>query len=256
MSFEHFYQVIDRPAVNQLLGLTWPQFHRKYRWRHSQWPTAEDFLWDFALADENDREQLSRILRTRTLRWTMLRSTAQFHFMVEMIVQAPDVSKQCPQFWCQGLAASYMFLGAAAKAFLDGRLSKRVLRTIFALNVGPCELGGLNLRADDRQELEDALKPWQEPPGMFGWLQGRELFEGYCQLGLPDTQRFLKFVLQSWSESWPCPYLGRAERAELPSEAQKSPTMRDNEIAKTLVRWLRKSNNKQARNLTMFRYFG
>jgi hypothetical protein len=97
---EHFYQLIDRPAVGQLLGLTWPQFHRKYRWKDPQWPTAEDFLREFALDEENDLAAIPRILKTRTLRWTMLRSTPQFYFMVEMIDKAPEIKKRCPQFWC------------------------------------------------------------------------------------------------------------------------------------------------------------
>jgi hypothetical protein len=105
VGIENYYWIIDRAVVDPLLALSWPEFHRRYRWkgRRTQWRTAAEFLSEFALDPESDDldpesddlELVHRILATRTLRWTMLRcSDLQYFFMLEVIDQVPEAKRR------------------------------------------------------------------------------------------------------------------------------------------------------------------
>ncbi len=256
MGLEHFYQVIDRPEVDKLLGLTWPQFHRRYGWEPGQWGSAEEFLVDFALDDERARDDVDHVLKTRTLRWTMLRSSPKFFFMVEIAGQIPQLSMRCPRFWCEGLYQSHMFLGAASNAFLEGRISTRMLRAVVSLHGGPGEVRGLKLPSAKFQELEHALEPWEDPAGMFGWMRLRGYEDGYYQLGSRDARLVFEFLLQAWSENWACPYLSREIAAELPKSKRTAPRIRDNPVAESIMDWCKANKHWKARDLGLLRYFG
>jgi hypothetical protein len=126
VGIENYYWIIDRAVVDPLLALSWPEFHRRYRWkgRRTQWRTAAEFLSEFDLDPESadldpesadldpesddldpesddldpesdDLELVHRILATRTLRWTMLRcSDLQYFFMLEVIDQVPEAKRR------------------------------------------------------------------------------------------------------------------------------------------------------------------
>jgi hypothetical protein len=105
VGIENYYWIIDRAVVDPLLALSWPEFHRRYRWkgRRTQWRTAAEFLSEFDLDPESDDldpesddlELVHRILATRTLRWTMLRcSDLQYFFMLEVIDQVPEAKRR------------------------------------------------------------------------------------------------------------------------------------------------------------------
>jgi len=65
MGMEHYYCIIDRAVVDPLLALSWPEFHRRCRWkgRGSQWATAAEFLAEFALDPQPDDLRDLRIKR-------------------------------------------------------------------------------------------------------------------------------------------------------------------------------------------------
>lgn len=253
MGIEHFYQIIDRAVVDPFLSLTWPEFHKRYRWSGSQWESAAEFLSDFALDEEADEEQVARILARQSLRWTMLRCS-QFFFLSELLQHAPAVERRCPQFWFGGIADHELVLSAAVSGFLDGRLKKQDLLTILALHGGPAEALSLEFSRSEFRTVEQAITPWNDRPAMFPWQKRGEI-DCDCPLGIADTRRFLNFVRRSWSEKWPCPYLGRVTSSELPKNRRKSPTMRDNLVAGRLFRWLRKLDQDRLARLCIFRHF-
>ena len=116
MGIENYYWIIDRAVVDPLLALSWPEFHRRYRWkgRGSQWATAAEFLAEFALDPEtDDLELVHRILATRTLRWTMLLcSDMQYFFMLEVIDQVPEAKRRCPTFTPRCLEESALLISS------------------------------------------------------------------------------------------------------------------------------------------------
>ena len=65
MGIENYYWIIDQAVVDPLLALSWPEFHRRYRWkgRGSQWATAAEFLAEFALDPQPDDLRDLRIKR-------------------------------------------------------------------------------------------------------------------------------------------------------------------------------------------------
>jgi hypothetical protein len=255
--YENDFRVIDRAVVDPLLALTWPEFLRRHRWRHDQWNDPAEFLDDFALDHDTDRDNIPRILASRTLRWTMQRSSPQLFFVETVLECAKSVSKQCPSYYCAtSFAARTLFLAAAVGGFLTGRLSRPGLYSTAALLGSDEAPDCLDLLPADRKRLKQALHPMLVPTPVFPW-QPREQEGDYYFLGLAETKPFLDFVRRSVSENWACPRISKESRSELPNSGSRVPTMRDSQVATQLARWLaRSTRGSRTRRLCMLWHVG
>lgn len=251
MGYENFYQVIDRAVVDPLLALTWPEFLRRYKWRHGQRHDPAEYLEDFALDDEDDIENIPRILASRTLRWTMQRTAPQLHFLETIFESTPDIRNRCPTLYCGPIFAyKAMFLAAAVDGFFNERLTWWDLFVTCSLLGADDTFDYLDLDDLDRRGLQEVLHPMFVPSPVFPWLP-REHDGQYYSLGLRETKSFLKFVQRAVAENWACPLIAKDTLAELPRAARKAPTMRDNEVATKLVRWLNRSRRFGKQRLCM-----
>ncbi|MSU23784.1 MAG: hypothetical protein EXS32_08175 [Opitutus sp.] len=125
MSIEHFVSIIDRARVDEVLSLSWKDFHRRYRWkRDSPWPSAAEFLHDFALEGEPEQSIVDDILDRRTLRWTMNRCTPKLFFVYEIIVHVPDLRARCLSYTPSEMFDLSIVQAVGAEAFIRGEISQ------------------------------------------------------------------------------------------------------------------------------------
>jgi hypothetical protein len=255
MGLEHFYQLIDREAVDPFLALSWREFHRQCRWKDfSQWGCAAEFLTEFALDGEfQDPKMVQRILASRTLRWTMLRSSPQYFFLYEMVLHAPAVSSRCPTVWPPVLEEIAMMMAAAVDGFLGGRIGKRTLGAVFTLHGSLGEIGWLELPHAKLNAVVEALTPYPQPQPIFPWQDDSCIGNGYRSLGLRDTHAFLNFLRRAWAEGWPCTYLGAKARGELPAPKKRALSIRDCSAARRLLAY---ADSGRIGRPCVIRYFG
>jgi hypothetical protein len=119
MGIEHFYQFIDRAVVDPVLMMSWADFLRKHPWRRD---SLEELL-DFAVEPQPDSDARSRILATRSLRWTMRRSTPAYYFLNTLIYHVPHLRRRCPDVWANDCYDVAALEAAAVEAFLVDRIS-------------------------------------------------------------------------------------------------------------------------------------
>jgi hypothetical protein len=200
MGIEHFYWFVDRAVVDPLLGLSWRGFLRKYPWRRHE---VEELL-AFALEPELEGSALADIVATRTLRWTMKRSTPSYYFLTEIIHHVPAVRRRCPEIWIEQLDDTAVLLAAACEAFLQGRISALTLWAVYNIagSEDPCNC--LQLSRVELARVEQALACAVEKP-IFPWQTEEALQDGYRCLRSVDTRRFIRFLAQAWAENWPAP---------------------------------------------------
>lgn len=253
MSLDHFYQWIDRSVVDPFLAMTWSDFHRKYRWRDSEWATPWEFVGHF-WCDFDPEEHLGllqRRLANRSLRATMTYCGPYFFYLHELLHHAPDVRKRCPSIWPDHLEESWLLFAAAVHQFFEGDLDASTLWLILMAHGTPREIECLDLSERQIARLWNALKDQAPLKPMFPWLDEDCWTDGYSGLGLADTRRFLKWLSRTWQANAPCPYLPVEAREVLGLQKDREVRIR---IGRSLGKLLRSSS--KSTKPCLLRYFG
>jgi hypothetical protein len=255
MGMEHYYQFFDREVVDPFLALTWRAFDKKHGWSDAcQWSSAAQFLSEYALEPPPaDHRIVERILASRTLRWTLCHSSAQYLCFSEgLLVHAPAIEKRCPATEPPGLEEAGLFRAAAVHGFLHGRTGRRTLCAAFAITGWAGEFEWLALPPDRGKIVRAALDGTLSRP-IFPWQDQSCLAVGFDALSLADTRRFLDFVRAAWAEKWPCPYLLPEVGRKLSLPENRAPTLRDSPTAE-FMRCC--ASSRRLRQPCLIRYFG
>ena len=89
--------------------------------------SVEGFL-AFIMEPQPAPSIVDEVLARRTLRWTMKRSSPQYFFLLEVIYNAPDVRKRCPEIWTESPYEIAIIIAASVDAFLTGRIDVKTLK--------------------------------------------------------------------------------------------------------------------------------
>lgn len=249
MGIEYFYQFIDRAVVDPMLQMNWVDFLREYPWPRD---SLQEFL-AFAVEPEPDFDAVSRILDERSLRWTMKRSYPSYYFLHEVIHHAPCIKNRCPEFWPESFYEGAVLEATAVEAFIQGRIGKQTLWTVYNMDGGWIQLSRAKLT-----RVRSALDSVAIQKPIFSWQTDNCLRDGYSCLRLADTKRFITFLTQAWQENWPVPSLRNDVREDLAKmDAVRmnagTPHFRDFDLTQNLVACV--SDTRLDRPCVL-RYFG
>jgi hypothetical protein len=99
---ENYYYFFDRSAVDYVWNLSWREFLRLHG--TSRWAKGPDTgdgsaslrgLIAFSVGPDPAAPEVEDIIRRRTLRWTIQRSSPQFYMMEEIVYHVPRLRKSC-----------------------------------------------------------------------------------------------------------------------------------------------------------------
>src|SRR5262245_44150491 len=106
MTMNIYYTFFDRAALDSVWPLLWEEFFRKHPSRRGEIANTIRFAFH-PQADETQEpadKELAQLFETRSLAWTLRRSTPQFFVMSEIMALAPtlrrhrlDVSTHFPE---------------------------------------------------------------------------------------------------------------------------------------------------------------
>ena len=239
MGIEHFISVIDRASIDEVLSLSWKEFNRRYRWTHSEWSSATEFLQDYAYDPPPDLSTVDDIMERRTLRWTMNRCSPRLRFMYEIIEHVPDLRNRCLSYTPRYLNDLAIIHAVAAEAFVRGDISQAmffsILRFCERLSLGDA----IDLKKPHYKAVVRALKSWVPSMPPFRWLSLDYFGEGYACLNIRETKSVVKFLERAWKGRWAAPSLSDWARGKLGISNAVDPTVRDSDAARQILRWFR-----------------
>jgi hypothetical protein len=203
MGIHRYYQFLDRDKVDPLLAMTWRQLLRRYR----GWEDEIEELIAFAVDPEPDAAQVRAIIERRTLRWTLQRSSPQYHLLAEILAYA-RVNDKCPYVECPAWEHP-LLLAVAAEAFLANKIDRRTLYAVLRISAISFPTDWLDIASSDERILARGWDPDEMARPIYPW-QGAAAHlgsDGDTALGIVDTRRLVRFVLRAWNEDWPAPRL-------------------------------------------------
>ncbi|RPJ87635.1 MAG: hypothetical protein EHM18_00170 [Acidobacteria bacterium] len=233
---EHYYRFFDAAKVGPVLELSWNEFFQ----RGYSTATPICYLLPFALdnpqLDEDDEEAVDAILDTKTVRWTMERSSPQFHFLEEILD-----SSRLPSAGVFGFSPveADVLVWTAAESFLNGLIDSQMLWSVFKLHsvTSPSEYFQ-DLPPDKDAILRAAvpIKKLWDP--IFRW-QGkkacRDMDWDNC-LGPEDTRHFFRFIRKAWRKNWPAKCVGSQATRYVKVKPDSTPSFRDFYLCQELYR--------------------
>jgi hypothetical protein len=210
MGMDHYYTVFDKVFFDPVWKLSWREFLRGNRTR---WATDKELLADgdtgrslrelirFVVDPEPDRVEIERVLASERLRETIKKSSPQLMLMDELL---RHVRGGADHFISSDpVETPAALIGAAAKAFLDGRTTARTLAAVTSLHpIDPTEW--IDLTKKEVARLR-AISAESRPPYAWQAPYAFEDEEWAGALSVADTRRFITVVMRAWDENWPVP---------------------------------------------------
>ena len=232
MSAEQFYWFVDIAAVDPMLRMAWATFLDKYPWRRR---ALEDHL-KFVLEPQPDDNEIAAILKRRDVRWALKHAQPAYYFLDLVVHHVPRLRKMCPQVWPADLFEFVAIESTAVEAFLKGYITARTLWAVNNLNGAEDPRAWLDLSKPDWLRVQNVRRSGPIEKPIFRWQNQQALNEGYRCLGVPDTKRFIKFLLCAWEGNWPVPRIRRDLEATRGLVTKALPRFRDFRLARELVR--------------------
>jgi hypothetical protein len=236
---EAYYQFFDRDAVDPLLSMRWPEYmDRSF--------TDEEDAREFVEFAFDGGEGITDVLSRRTLRWTMQRSSPQYHFLAVII----DAAGGGPYVACNPFETAIL-LAVAVEAVLTGLSDRATLHAVLKINAASRPSDWLEISERDEKPLLRGWRPELMARPIYAW-QGDDahLCCGDTALGVADTRRLIRFLMRAWQENWPAPRLTRDTLRFRIKRKQSAPHFRDFQLARDvhtgLVDW-------EARRPSVFR---
>ncbi len=253
MSYEHFYWFLDRKAANRVLRTAWKAFLERYPW------DAQELrqLLEFAVEPSPKERALRSILGTKTLAWTVSRSVPALYLVHQVVHHVPALADRGGSVWfwdCHHFE-TLAINAVAARAFLDGRITARTLRAVFAIHgeyIFDLQFDVAAIDAKDLQRLSRAVHGKAAGKPLFTWLGERPAEEGYHWIREADTKLFLDFVREAWAGNWPALPLNPEVADELELKPRKAHKFRGFPVARHLAA---AAKTLAGRGLSCVRYF-
>jgi len=253
MSYEHFYWFLDRKASDAVLRMPWPRFLERHPWNEEELR----HLLEFAVEPSPSARTLRSILATRTLAWTVDHSTPALYLVHEIVRHVPSLDRMGGTVWfwdCEDFE-TLAVNAVAARAFLEGRITARTLRAVFAIHgeyVLDLQFDLQRVAPGALQKVERAIHARPDGRPLFAWLGDGKAEEGYYWLREADTRLFLDFVQQAWAERWPMLPLDPEVTDGLDLKPARQHTLRHLPIGRKLAAAAKKL---AGRDLAVVRYF-
>jgi|GEM_PF-4415981 len=230
-----YYQFFDRAAAGELLAMPWKAILQ----RHPRSRRSIEELLAFALDNEPDDRAMERILATRTVRWTMKRSSPQYHFLAEVLYATWGHPCRHRYADCDP-AATPVLLAAAVNGFLAGKLRRSVLHAILKLNAIGFATDWISLTRVEQRLVSQGWDPAQMASPIYPWQgSAAHLDDGDTGLGAADTRRLLSFLRTAWQENWATPRLNADTLKLRTSGSIGPPRFRDFSLTHELHRVMR-----------------
>jgi hypothetical protein len=253
MSYGHFYWFVDRKATDAVLRMPWKAFLECHPWNEDELRS----MLEFAVEPTPGTRAMRSMLDTRTLAWTVSRSNPALYVVHEIAEHVPALRRRggTVEFWDCHDFETLVLNAVAARAFLDGRITPRTLRAVFAIH-GEYVLDlQFDLPAIDPaglRRIERAISAKSDSRPLFPWFGTRIADEGYHTLREADTELFGRFLQQAWAGNWPLLPLDPEVADELELKRAKEYTVRSFPLARRLAAAAKKLDG---RNLCVVRYF-
>jgi hypothetical protein len=253
MGYEHFYWYLDRRATDSILRMSWEAFLEQHPWDEK----LLHAVLEFAVEPSPSAQTIRSILNTRTLAWTVSHSTPALYLVNEIVQHVPALKRKGGeiQFWDCSPFETLVLNAVAARAFLERRITPRMLRAVFAIHdeyVLDLQFDVPRIEPAMLRRVDKAVHAKSDDRPLFGWLDVRPPVEGYHWIREADTKLFNSFVQQAWAENWPMLPLDPEVVDELDLKHSKECKFRSSPLAKRLAAAAKKLDG---RGLCLIRYF-
>jgi hypothetical protein len=203
-----YYCCFDRSAVDYLWKLSWQEFlglHGTSRWakgpRTDNGAASLRGLIAFAVDPEPSATEIEDIIRRRTLRWTIQRSSPQFYMMGEIVYNIPRLRKSWISLDVWSLDFTVL-LAAAAEAYFRGEVPVSGFKAVLKLHYSKFE-GVIRLSKQERSVLQHLMDVDQYAKPIYPWQGEMAILDeewAGC-LGVADTKRFFALVDRLWKQN-------------------------------------------------------
>ena len=229
-----YYYFFDRSAVDPLWNLSWQDFlrlHGKSRW--AKGPDVGDGaaslrgLIAFAVEPHPSAIAIEEIIRRRSVRWTIQRSSPQFYMIEEIVYHVPRLRKSCVSLdvWSNDFA---VLLAAAADGYFDGEVLVSSLKAVLKLHYAKFE-DFIRLTKQERSVLRDLMGVEQVAKPIYSWQGPGAILDeqwAWC-LGIADTRRFFTLLDQLWKQDPEITRIHDVEGVELHKPDHETHRFRD-----------------------------
>jgi hypothetical protein len=183
---DNYYSFFDRSAVDSLRSLSWQEFLRLYgtsRWAKGAYTDDGSAslrgLIAFSVDSGPSEAEVEEIIRHRTLRWTIQRSSPQYFVMGEIVYDVPRLRKSYASLdiWSND---STVLLAAAAEGYFRGEVTASAFKSVLKLHYSKFE-DFIRLSKRERSVVRGLMDvdqyakpiyPWQGETGILDeeWL--------------------------------------------------------------------------------------
>jgi hypothetical protein len=245
---DNYYYFFDRSAADPLWKLSWPDFlrlHGKSRW--AKGPDGGDGsaslrgLIAFAVDPEPSAIEIEDIIRRRTLRWTIQRSSPQFYLMEEIVNNVPRLRKSCISLdvWSNDFS---ILLAAAAEGYFRGEVPVSGFKAVLKLHYSKFE-DFIRLSKQERSVLRHLMDVDQYAKPIYPWQGPMALLDEQWAgcLAVADTRRFFALVDRLWKQNPEVRRILDVEGIQLSKPERETHLFRDFGISRQLMNlWSRK----------------
>jgi len=245
---DNYYCFLDRSAVDSLWSLSWQDFLRLYgtsRWAKGAYTDNGSAslrgLIAFSVEPEPSEAEVEEIIRHRTLRWAIQRSSPQYFVMGEIVYNVPRLRKSHATLdvWANDPT---VLLAAAAEAYFRGELNVSGFKAILKLHYSKFE-DFIRLSKRERSEVRRLMSVDQYAKPIYSWQGETALLDeewAGC-LGIADTRSLFALINRLWKQNPEVRRILDAENVELLKPESKTLRFRDFGISRHLMNlWSRK----------------
>jgi hypothetical protein len=205
---DDYYFFFDRLAVDSLWNLSWQKFlrlHGKSQWaKDPDTGSANDSLRGliaFSVEPKPSAAEVEDIVRQRTLRWTIRRSSPQFYMMEEIMANLPRLNESCVSLdmWSNDFA---VLLAAAAEGYFRGDVPESEFKAVLKLHYSKFE-DFIRLNKQERSTLKHLMDVDEFAKPIYPWQGPLAILEeqwASC-LGVVDTRRFFALLNRLWQQN-------------------------------------------------------
>ncbi len=242
------YYFFDRSAVDYLWKISWQEFLRLHG--KSQWAKGQNTgdgsgslrgLIAFSIDPEPSASDIEEIIRRRTLRWTVQRSSEQFSMVEDIVYNVPRLRKSCISLnVCPNDFT--VLLAAAAEGYFRREVSASEFKAMLKLHYSKFD-DFIRLSRQERSAVRHLIDVDQYSRPIYTWQSPLAVLDGAWTgcLGIADTRRFFTLLDRLWKQN---PEVGRIldfEGIELYKSDREIHLFRDFGISRQLTNlWSRK----------------